>query len=55
MGTSTASAEACGAGAFTVDEWCRRYRVSCGTFYKLRREGRGPRLMKIGAATRITP
>jgi hypothetical protein len=55
MSRSTALEEPRGTGAFTVNEWCRRYRVSRGTFYKLQREGRGPRLMKIGTATRITP
>jgi excisionase family DNA binding protein len=40
---------------FTVDEFCERFDISRSFFYKLRREGRGPKIMKIGRLTRISP
>jgi hypothetical protein len=42
------------AAAFTVDEWCARYKFGRSFFYKLLRDGRGPRIMKLGNRTLIT-
>jgi hypothetical protein len=41
-------------GARDVDEFCLRYRISRAMFYKLQKLGQGPRILKIGALTRIT-
>ncbi|MCK1639585.1 helix-turn-helix domain-containing protein [Bradyrhizobium sp. 157] len=38
----------------TVEEFCRRYRICRTTFYRLRAEGKGPRIVKIGKCTRIS-
>jgi hypothetical protein len=35
--------------SYTITEFCRRNRISRGTFYNLKREGKAPRLMLIGA------
>jgi hypothetical protein len=35
-------------GAFTVDEFCRAFRISRSQFYKLRRLGQAPALMDAG-------
>jgi hypothetical protein len=40
--------------ACTIDEFCSARRISKSFFYKLRNQGRGPRLLKIGTVTRIT-
>jgi hypothetical protein len=40
--------------AFSVAEFCLRNRISPTTFHKLKREGRGPRVMWLGAAQRIS-
>jgi predicted DNA-binding transcriptional regulator AlpA len=40
--------------AVTVDEFCVERRISRSFFYKLLNEGKGPRLLKLGRATRIT-
>jgi predicted DNA-binding transcriptional regulator AlpA len=39
--------------ASTVDEFCKRNRISRSTFYKLARAGTGPQLSKLGKSTRI--
>lgn len=41
--------------AFDVDEFCRRNRISRGTFYNLRKRRKGPRVMKVGSRTIVTP
>jgi hypothetical protein len=42
--------------AFSVDEFCQRNgNFSRGTFYNLRKQGKGPRVMKVGNRTIITP
>jgi hypothetical protein len=41
--------------AFTVDEFCLQRRMSKPLFYKLCARGEGPRLLKLGRLTRITP
>jgi hypothetical protein len=40
--------------AYSVKEFCARYRFSEDFFYKLRREGRAPAIMKVGSRTLIT-
>jgi hypothetical protein len=38
----------------TIDEFCDENRISRSLLYKMIREGRGPRLMKVGRRTLIT-
>lgn len=40
---------------FTVPEFCAAHRISRSLFYKLSKAGEGPRVTKVGRATRITP
>lgn len=40
--------------AFSIDEFCKRNRVSRATFYNLRKCGLGPRVMKVGTRTLIS-
>jgi hypothetical protein len=40
--------------AFTIPEFCESHGISRTTFLKLGREGRGPALMHVGGATRIS-
>lgn len=40
--------------AMTIAEFCKAFRISEGFFYKLRREGRGPREMRMGRRTLIS-
>ena len=42
-------------GGWTIAEWCSRWRISRGTYYKLRRKGRGPQILLIESGPRITP
>jgi hypothetical protein len=43
------------AASFSIPEFCERNRISESQYHKLRREGRGPRLMSTGsAAVRIS-
>ena len=42
------------ADAYTIDEWCRRHRLSRATFYNLLRRGEAPRVMKVGIRTIIS-
>jgi hypothetical protein len=41
-------------GDYTVAEWCRKRRVSRGTFYKLMKAGLAPTTMKIRKCRRIS-
>jgi predicted DNA-binding transcriptional regulator AlpA len=41
--------------SYSVDEFCQAERISRVLFYKLLKEGRGPRVMKLGARTTISP
>jgi hypothetical protein len=41
--------------AFSVDEFCSRYKICRSTFYKALREGWGPKIIQIGSRKRITP
>lgn len=40
--------------AMTVDDFCTRHSISRALFYKLIKEGKGPRIMKVGRKTLIT-
>jgi hypothetical protein len=40
--------------AFSIPEFCVRNRISLSTFHKLKGQGRGPRLMCLGRALRIS-
>jgi hypothetical protein len=40
--------------ADTIREFCRRWRLSLGMYYKMRRAGLGPREMRCGAKVLIT-
>lgn len=40
--------------ASSVPEFCRAHRISPSFFYKLQREKRGPRLMRIGGRTLVS-
>jgi predicted DNA-binding transcriptional regulator AlpA len=41
--------------SFTIDEFCRVEKISRAFYYKLKKQGRGPREMKLGpGAKRIS-
>jgi predicted DNA-binding transcriptional regulator AlpA len=40
--------------AFSVDEFCKRNRISRATFYNLQKVGQAPRVMKVGSRTLIS-
>ncbi|ACA21157.1 Prophage CP4-57 regulatory [Methylobacterium sp. 4-46] len=40
--------------SLTIPDWCERHKVSRAHFYNLLKAGKAPRIMKIGAAVRIT-
>jgi hypothetical protein len=40
--------------SFTIDQWCERHHLSRSTFYKLRKLGKAPRIIKVLEAVRIT-
>ena len=40
--------------AFTIDQFCQRNSISRSTYYKMLREGTGPRLMSAGGMHRIS-
>lgn len=39
--------------SYSIEEWCKRHRLSRSTYYKLVRAGQGPRSMKILDCVRI--
>lgn len=41
--------------AKSVNQFCENNNISRGMFYKLLRQGRGPRIMKVGNRTLVTP
>lgn len=41
--------------AQSVPEFCLSNNISRSLFYKLQRQGNGPRIMKVGRRTLITP
>jgi hypothetical protein len=40
---------------FTIAEWCAKRRISKAEFYRMKKEGRGPRVTENGALRRISP
>lgn len=40
--------------SYTVAEWCRIEKISRSLFYKLRRQGLAPELMRVGGRFRIS-
>jgi len=40
--------------AFTVTSFCKAHEISTPTYYRLRREGKGPREMRVGSDIRIS-
>ena len=42
------------AWVMTINEFCRRFRISRSSYEKLKRSGKGPIEIKIGASVRIT-
>jgi predicted DNA-binding transcriptional regulator AlpA len=40
--------------AYSVDEFCEAHRISRATFYNLRSQKMGPRIMKVGRRTLIS-
>ena len=40
--------------AFTVKEFCKMHSISESFFYKLRTQGKAPKIIKVGAKTLIT-
>jgi predicted DNA-binding transcriptional regulator AlpA len=49
MSKSTSSLE-----AFSVESFCQTFGISRSLFYKLRQDGRGPAILKIGRRTLIS-
>jgi hypothetical protein len=41
--------------SYTIDEFCKAERISRSMFYKLRSQGKAPRLFNAGTAVRISP
>ena len=41
--------------AMKVPEFCAAHQISRGTFYNWLRDGTGPKILKVGGSTRITP
>ena len=39
---------------YSVTEFCREHGISRGLFYQLLKEGRGPRVMKVGRRTLVS-
>jgi len=42
------------AAAFTIDEFCTAHRLSPEMYFKLKRDGRGPREMQVGRRRMIS-
>jgi Helix-turn-helix domain len=40
--------------AYSIGEFCARHRISRAMFYKLRRQGEGPMIMRVGTHIRIS-
>lgn len=40
--------------AYSIREFCQRYRLSTSFFFKMKNEGFGPRVMKIGGRVLIS-
>jgi hypothetical protein len=39
---------------YSVDEFCGAHNICRAMFYKIMKEGRGPRVMRVGARTLIS-
>jgi hypothetical protein len=42
-------------GGWTISEWYRRSKISCGQNYALPREGNAPKVLRAGKPPPITP
>jgi hypothetical protein len=42
-------------GDFTVNEWCRKRHVSRATFYRMKKRGETPVVIRVSGRYRITP
>jgi hypothetical protein len=40
--------------ALSIPEFCKAHGISAGLFFKLKKQGEGPREMKVGTRTLIT-
>jgi predicted DNA-binding transcriptional regulator AlpA len=40
--------------SFSIDQWCAAHGFSRSFFYKMQKQGNGPRVFKVGASTRIS-
>ena len=40
--------------SLTIDQWCEKHNLSRSTFYKLRKIGKAPRIIKVMECIRIT-
>jgi predicted DNA-binding transcriptional regulator AlpA len=40
--------------SLTIDQWCEKHNLSRSTFYKLKKVGKAPRILKVLEAVRIT-
>lgn len=40
--------------AYSIDEFCRAHGISHGMYYKMKRQGAGPREMAVGTHKRIS-
>ena len=43
-----------GEADYTIQQWCDKRKISRAEFYKMRKDGRGPRVLENGAVRRIT-
>ena len=41
--------------ALSIVEFCRRHGISTALYFKISREGNGPRVMRVGRRTLVTP
>jgi hypothetical protein len=39
---------------FTIKEFCDRYRIATSFYFKLQKQGRGPRTMRLGSKVLIS-
>jgi hypothetical protein len=42
------------AGADTIDEFCKRHKISTAFYFKLRKQGLGPREIRLGSRVVIS-
>jgi predicted DNA-binding transcriptional regulator AlpA len=41
--------------SLTISEFCEKEKICRATFYNLLKQGKGPRLMRVGSRSRISP